>query len=76
MTISIDMMTDYLFENPEVSNLVLFQYFGKTRHNTKTDIRESEFISEIARSTNLCQSNKECYAGGLDEGAGHDECHL
>ena len=31
LAISIDEMTDYLFEHPEVSNLVLLRYFAKTR---------------------------------------------
>ncbi len=58
MTIAIDMMTDYLFENPEVSNLVLFRCFGKTRHDTSIDIRMPEFVSEIARSMGLCKNKK------------------
>nr|NIR15682.1 TetR/AcrR family transcriptional regulator [Desulfobacterales bacterium] len=32
MNIAIDMMTDYLFEYPEISNLILFRYFRKTRN--------------------------------------------
>ncbi|MEJ2589457.1 MAG: helix-turn-helix domain containing protein [Deltaproteobacteria bacterium] len=30
MDLAIDLMTDYLFEHPEISNLILFRYFGKT----------------------------------------------
>jgi AcrR family transcriptional regulator len=58
MDISIDMMTDYLFECPEISNLILFRYFGKTRHDARLDIRVPEFISDVARSMNLCKDRK------------------
>jgi len=55
MDIAIDMMTDHLFGFPEISNLVLFRYFGKTRHEASLDIHVPEFISDIARSMNLCR---------------------
>ena len=58
MDISIDMMTDYLFEHPEISNLILFRYFGKTRNQASLDFHVPELISEIARSMNLCQDKK------------------
>jgi AcrR family transcriptional regulator len=58
MDVSIDMMTDYLFECPEISNLILFQYFGKTRHDSVLNIQVPEFISDIARSMNLCENKK------------------
>jgi hypothetical protein len=48
------MMTDYLFDQPEISNLILFRYFGKTRHKMDPDIPVPEFISDIARSMDLC----------------------
>jgi AcrR family transcriptional regulator len=32
LEIALDMMCDYLFAHPEVSNLFLFGYFNKTRH--------------------------------------------
>ena len=34
MDVSIDMMTDYLFEHPEIANLVLFRYYMPTRHRS------------------------------------------
>ena len=37
MEIAIEVMTDYLFDCPEVSNLILFRYFGKTRNETTLD---------------------------------------
>ena len=54
LDIAIDRMTDYLFEHPEISNLILLRYFGKTRTNTGFDFRVPEFISDIARSMDLC----------------------
>ena len=58
MDISIDRMTDFLFKNPEISNLVLFQYFGKTRSQTIIDFEIPEFISGIATSMGLCKNRK------------------
>lgn len=58
MDIAIDMMTDYLFEHPEISNLILFRYFAKTRHNSRLDVHVPELISDIARSMNLCENKK------------------
>jgi TetR/AcrR family transcriptional regulator, regulator of cefoperazone and chloramphenicol sensitivity len=58
MNISIDQMTDYLFLHPEISNLVLFRYFGKTRRETSQDLKVPEFISDIVRSMGLCRSKE------------------
>jgi len=58
MEISIDMMTDYLFDYPEISNLILFRYFGKTRHDHTLDLQVPEFVSDIARSMNLSDDRK------------------
>jgi AcrR family transcriptional regulator len=58
MDIAIDMMIDYLFEFPEISNLTLFRYFAKTRHDSRLDIHVPELISDIARSMNLCKDKK------------------
>jgi TetR/AcrR family transcriptional regulator, regulator of cefoperazone and chloramphenicol sensitivity len=54
MELSIDRIVDFLFRHPEISNLVLFRYFGKTRPETRLDFRVPEFISDIARSMGLC----------------------
>jgi TetR/AcrR family transcriptional regulator, regulator of cefoperazone and chloramphenicol sensitivity len=54
MDIAIDEMTDFLFRCPEISNLVLFRYFGRTRHQSSLDIRVPEYVSDIARSMGLC----------------------
>ena len=58
MEIAIDEMTDFLFEHPEVSNLILFRYFGKTRHKSALDIHVPEYVSDIARSMELCTDKK------------------
>jgi AcrR family transcriptional regulator len=58
MEISINLMTDYLFEHPEISNLLLFRYFGKTRDESIFDFSVPEFVSDIARSMGLCKSRK------------------
>lgn len=55
MDIAIDGMTDYLFENREISNLVLFRYFGKTRDESVLDFQVPELVSDIARSMGLCK---------------------
>ncbi len=59
MNIAIDMMTDYLFAYPEISNLILFRYFRKTRNETHFDFPVPEFISDIARSMNLCTEKRD-----------------
>ena len=63
MDIAIDMMTDHLFERPEISNLILFRYFAKTRNQTGFDFHVPEFISDIALSMNLCRDKKNVSAG-------------
>ena len=63
MDIAIDMMTDHLFERPEISNLILFRYFGKTRNQTGFDFHVPEFISDIALSMNLCRDKENVSAG-------------
>src|SRR4030042_681515 len=58
MAISIDMTTDYLFDYPEVSNLILFRYFGKTRQEGNFDSIIPEFTADIARSMGLARDRK------------------
>jgi AcrR family transcriptional regulator len=58
MEIAIDVVTDYLFACPEVSNLILFRYFGKTRHEATLDFHMPEFVSDIARSMRLSERFK------------------
>lgn len=53
VAIGIDMMMDYLFDHPEISNLILFRYFGKTRHDVLADLKVPEFALDIAHSMGL-----------------------
>ncbi len=53
LDIALGMMTDYLFEHPEVSNLILLRYFSKTRAELTWDHKVPEFASGIARSMGL-----------------------
>lgn len=56
--IAIDEMADYLFENPEISNLTLFRYFTKTRHGSILDFKVPEYINDIAYSMGLATDRK------------------
>jgi len=58
MNISINRMTDYLFEHPEVSNLVMLRYFSKTRNEVDTDFKVPEFTGDIAHAMGLTQDAK------------------
>ena len=58
LEIALDMMCDYLFTHPEVSNLFLFGYFNKTRHGVTLDIKMSEYIANIAVAMDLAKDKK------------------
>jgi len=58
LEIAIEMMSDYLFSHPEVSNLILFGYFNKTRHGVTLDIRISKYITNIAFAMGLSKDKK------------------
>jgi TetR/AcrR family transcriptional regulator, regulator of cefoperazone and chloramphenicol sensitivity len=58
LQIAIEMMSDYLFSHPEVSNLILFGYFNKTRHGVTLDIRISNYITNIAYAMGLSKDKK------------------
>jgi AcrR family transcriptional regulator len=62
MELSIDRIVEFLFRHPEISNLVLFRYFGKTRPETRLDFRVPEFISDIARSMGLSRDKDQVSA--------------
>lgn len=51
--LAIDMTTDYLFAHPEISSLILYRYFSKTRHEADLDFNVPEFTGNIARSMDL-----------------------
>jgi AcrR family transcriptional regulator len=58
LELAIDMMSDYLFSHPEVSNLILFGYFNKTRHGVTLDISMSQYISNIAFAMGLSETRE------------------
>ncbi|MGM0452932.1 MAG: TetR/AcrR family transcriptional regulator [Thermodesulfobacteriota bacterium] len=58
LDIAIEEMVDYLFENPEISNLTLMRYFMKTRHDDLLDIQVPEYISDIAYSMGLAEKRR------------------
>ena len=58
LEIALDMMCDYLFDHPEVSNLFLFGYFNKTRHGVTLDSKMSEYIANMAVAMDLAQNKK------------------
>ncbi len=58
LALSLDIMTDYLFERPEISNLILFRYFGKTRDESVLDFRVPELVTEIARSMGMAKDKR------------------
>lgn len=53
LEIALDVMMEYLFEHPQISNMTVFRYFTKTRENSALDVRVPEFISQIAYSMGL-----------------------
>ncbi len=67
LAISIDTMTDFLFEHPEIPNLILFRYFGRTREEALQEIQVPEFVADIARSMNLIQDKRNASARPLLE---------
>ncbi|NPU85271.1 MAG: TetR/AcrR family transcriptional regulator [Syntrophaceae bacterium] len=58
LAISIEMMTDYLFDHPECSNLILFRYFGMTREGDGLDFKIPEFTADVARSMGLAKDKR------------------
>jgi TetR/AcrR family transcriptional regulator, regulator of cefoperazone and chloramphenicol sensitivity len=58
LAIAIDMMIDYLFQHPEISDLVLSRYFGKIRNEQLVDVKVPEFAIDIVRSMGLKQDRE------------------
>jgi AcrR family transcriptional regulator len=54
--ISIDMLTDYLFEHPEVSNLILNDSFNKSKPEAIPDIKIDDYTANIAIAMDLAQN--------------------
>ena len=55
LDIAVDMILDFLFDHPEISNLILLRYFSKTREEMKWDDRVPEFVTDISRSMGLAE---------------------
>ena len=56
LEIAIDILTDYLFAHPEVSNLILNDSFNKSKPATVPDIKIGDFTSNIAIAMDLAKS--------------------
>jgi len=53
LEIAIDILTDYLFQHPEVSNLILNDSFNKSKPDTIPDIKIGDFTANIAIAMDL-----------------------
>ena len=62
LEIALDMMCDYLFSHPEVSNLILFGYFNKTDHGVTLDIKMARYISNIAVAMGMAEDRAQVSA--------------
>ena len=58
IAISIDQIVDYLIGYPEIPNLILHCYFGRTREKEGLDFIVPEFISDIVRSMGLSKDGE------------------
>ena len=58
LELAIEMMSEYLFSHPEVSNLILFGYFNTTRHGVTLDIGMSQYISNSAFAMGLSKDRE------------------
>ncbi|MBT3311805.1 MAG: TetR/AcrR family transcriptional regulator [Desulfobacterales bacterium] len=56
--IAIDELIDYLFEHPEIPNLLISRYFTKIRHDVEYDGRFPEFISGVAVTMGLADDKE------------------
>jgi len=53
LEISIDLLTEFLFNNPEISNLILYGYFKKADPQIVPDIKIDDYTASIAVAMNL-----------------------
>ncbi len=58
LEVAIDMISDYLFDNPEASNLILYRYFSKNKDDLGIDINVPDYISNIAIAMGLAMDKK------------------
>ena len=56
LEIAIDILTDYFFQHPEVSNLILNDSFNKSKPDTVPDIKIGDFTANIAIAMDLASS--------------------
>jgi TetR/AcrR family transcriptional regulator, regulator of cefoperazone and chloramphenicol sensitivity len=59
LELALDVMTEYLFEHSEISNLILLRYIAKTRDEAMTDMRVPELVNDIARTMGFTKGHKE-----------------
>jgi len=59
LEIAIDVMCDYLFTHPEVSNLILLGYFNKERHGVTLHVKMAEYVSIIAVAMGLAENKQQ-----------------
>ncbi|MGK5091450.1 TetR/AcrR family transcriptional regulator [Deltaproteobacteria bacterium TL4] len=57
--IAINVLCDYLFANPEVSNLIIFRYFSKTKVPETFDHKLPEYVSNVAVAMGLAMDKEE-----------------
>ena len=58
LDISIDILADYLFDHPEVSNLILFGYFNKAGADSVPTIKIDDYTSGIAVAMDLAEDKE------------------
>jgi len=58
MGIAIGAITDYLFEHPEITKVILSRCFVKIRHESSQNIHVPEYISNIAFSMGLSKDKR------------------
>lgn len=58
LEVAIDVMCDYLFNNPAAGKLVMFSHFQKTRPDGISDLRLAQQISNIAYAMGLAPDRK------------------
>lgn len=59
LQIAIDVMCDYLFTHPEVSNLILFGYFNRDQQGVTLHVKMAEYVSVIAVAMGLAENKQQ-----------------
>jgi AcrR family transcriptional regulator len=54
--IAVDMLTDYLFEHPEIPNLILNDSFNKSKPESISDIKIGDYTANIAIAMDLAKN--------------------